>query len=174
MKQVKLYIPKVEDMWFRAECMSDPETMSYNAGYDVTYAGYHYDTGCIDFDKGNWASWHKEKMSDPNFYYAYIVDCESNNFVGYVNYKLNPKTKKASMGIVINAKYRGNGYMRLAMAEFIATAKQNGVKALTDTVPDSRKGALKVFFDLGFRVASEIQGIKFKKPDLVYEIELGL
>ena len=174
MNSVKLYIPKAEDMWFRAECMADPATMSYNAGYDVSYSGYHYDTGCIDFPKENWLNWYNTKISDPTFYYAYILDENTNDFVGYVNYKMDTLTKSASMGILINAKYRGCGYMRPAMAEFIKTAKQNGVKTLTDTVPASRSGALKVFFDCGFVIANEIQGVKFNKPDLVYEIELNL
>lgn len=47
--KVTLYVPKLEDLWFRQECMADPETMSYNAGYDVCTYDYHYDTGCIDF-----------------------------------------------------------------------------------------------------------------------------
>lgn len=33
---------------------SDPLSMDYNAGYDVSYYGYHYDTGCINFSKEKW------------------------------------------------------------------------------------------------------------------------
>ena len=57
MKNIILIEPKLEDLWFREECMSDPDTMNYNAGYDVSYEGYHYDTGCIDFPKSKWESW---------------------------------------------------------------------------------------------------------------------
>jgi RimJ/RimL family protein N-acetyltransferase len=174
MSNISLYVPKLEDYWFEQQVLSDEETMNYNAGYDVSYYGYHYDTGCIDFPNENWLNWYNAKISDPTFYYAYILDENTNDFIGYVNYKMDVSTKSASMGIVINAKHRGKGYMRLAMAEFIKTAKQNGVKKLTDTVPASRSGALKVFFDCGFVVANEIQGVKFNKPDLVYEIELNL
>lgn len=48
---ISLYIPKVEDYWYEEKLQSDPNTMSYNAGYDVSYYEYHYDTGCIDFPK---------------------------------------------------------------------------------------------------------------------------
>ena len=54
MKNVSLYVPKIKDFWFRQRCMQDPETMNYNAGYDVCFSGYHYDTGCIDFPKSEW------------------------------------------------------------------------------------------------------------------------
>lgn len=42
MIELELYIPKLEDLWFYQKMMSDPETMSYNAGWDVEYDGYHH------------------------------------------------------------------------------------------------------------------------------------
>jgi len=51
MKNIKLVKPKLEELSFREECMSDQKTMSYNAGYAVQFQGYHYDNGCIDFPK---------------------------------------------------------------------------------------------------------------------------
>ena len=45
--------PTIEEYNYEQKLLSDPETMSYNAGYEVTYQGYHYDTGCIDFPKEN-------------------------------------------------------------------------------------------------------------------------
>lgn len=35
--------------------------MSYNKGYDVSYYGYHYDTGCIDFPKEKWEETYNKK-----------------------------------------------------------------------------------------------------------------
>ena len=55
MKQVELYSPKPEDLWFREKMLSDSETMSYNAGYKPIYEGYHYESGCIDFPKEKYA-----------------------------------------------------------------------------------------------------------------------
>lgn len=40
MEELELYIPKLEDLWFYQKMMSDPETMSYNAGWGVEYDGY--------------------------------------------------------------------------------------------------------------------------------------
>ncbi len=173
MKKVNLYIPKVEDLWFRQACMKDPETMSYNAGYDVTYSGYHYDTGCIDFPESEWEFWLDKKLKDKNSYYAYIQDSETGNFVGYLNYH-KIEDGRYMMGIVIHSKFQGQGYMCPAMAEFIKTAKQNGVNNLYDSVPKSREKALKVFYDLGFVVTQEFDSIKFGKSDPCVEIMIDL
>ena len=170
---IELYKPKLEDLWFRRECMSDPKTMSYNAGYDVHFDGYHYDTGCIDFPEEKWQGWVNEKLSNPNFFYAYILDKDKKCFVGYVNYNMNPETKKATMGIVIKNEFQRQGYMRPAMSLLIQVAKDNGVKELTDTVPETRVRALKVFYDLGFQKVGEFVGKKFNKDELVFEIELA-
>ena len=174
MKNIELYIPKVEDLWFRQKCMSDPKTMNYNAGYDVSYYGYHYDTGCIDFPKEKWEEWFETKMKNPNFFYAYIYDKNLDKFVGYLNFNLNFETKKATMGIVVKNEYQGQGYMRPAMHLLVESARTKGVKVLTDTVPEIRENALKVFYDLGFNKTGEYIGRKFGKPELVVEIEKEL
>ena len=173
MKDVKLYVPNKSDFWFRAECMSDPKTMSYNAGYNVEYFGYHYDTGCIDFPTEKWSDF-DERLKNPNFYYAYILDCNTNKYVGYLNYNMNANTKEATMGIVIKDEYRGQGYMKPALELLIKKAKDCGVKYLTDTVPNTREIALKVFYELGFNVVSQISSIKFNKPEIVFEIKKEL
>ena len=170
MKKVNLYVPKVEDLWFRQECMSDPETMAYNAGYEVGFEGYHFDTGCIDFPKEKHQKWFDEKMSNPNFFYAYIQDQETNEFVGYVNFNVK-ENKKASMGIVVHSKFKGQGYMRPVMQLLIEEAKKRGVKSLTDTVPNTRENALRVFYDFGFEKVSEEIGKKFDREETIYEIE---
>ena len=41
-------------MWFAQQMYADPETMAYNAGWDVPSASYHPDTGCIDFPESQW------------------------------------------------------------------------------------------------------------------------
>ena len=43
--ELELYVPKLEDLWFMAQMESDPDTMSYNRDWDVSYPGYHRDTG---------------------------------------------------------------------------------------------------------------------------------
>ena len=43
---------------------SDPLSMDYNAGYDVSYFGYHYDTGCIDFPKEKWEETYNNRIKN--------------------------------------------------------------------------------------------------------------
>ncbi len=97
MKNIKLHKPSIDELWFREKCMSDSDIMSYNAGYDINYNGYHKDSGCVDFPQDKWQDWVESKLNNPNFFYAYILDIETGQFVGYVNFDLNP-TKKSNNG----------------------------------------------------------------------------
>lgn len=172
MKNVSLYVPKIKDFWFRQRCMQDPETMNYNAGYDICFSGYHYDTGCIDFPESEWQKF-EEKLKNPNFFYAYIVDEKTKEFVGYLNFNKRDDGS-ATMGIVIFSKFRGQGFMRPAIGALFEKAKEKGVKVLTDTVPASRENALKVFFDFGFKKVDEFKSKKFNDNETVFQIEKTL
>lgn len=174
MKNIRLHKPTIDELWFREQCMSDPDTMAYNGGYDVHYEGYHYDSGCIDFPKEKWESWYESKMKNKDFFYAYIFDEDNEKFVGYVNFNKNAVTKKATMGIVIKASEQGQGYMRPAMELLIDKAKECGVKALTDTVPETRENALRVFYSLGFKKVGESVGLKYGEEEIIAEIEKDL
>lgn len=61
---LSLYIPTLEDYWYEEKLESDPETMNYNKGYDVSYYGYHYDTGCIDFPKEKWEETYNKRIKE--------------------------------------------------------------------------------------------------------------
>lgn len=171
MKSINLYVPKMEDLWFRQTCMEDAQTMEYNAGYEVSYDGYHKNTGCIDFPKEKWEAWHA-KIENGSIFYAYIV--VDNKFVGYVNFKKTENPEIATMGILIKASERGKGYMRPALELLFLQAKKQNVKVLKDTVPKSRQNALKVFFDFGFKKTAEFKVKKFGKNEIVFEIEKKL
>ena len=173
MKNVELYVPALSDFWFRQQCLADSQTMSYNAGYNVEYYGYNYQTGCIDFPKSKWQEF-EAKLKNPNFYFAYIVDKDKNCFVGYINYNLNPDTGKATMGVVVKSEFRGQGYMRPVLRLLIEKAKEANAKCLTDTIPTNRVGALKVFTEFGFKVTREYVTQKFNEPEVIVQIEKEL
>ncbi len=174
MKNIQLYIPKVQDLWFRQQCMADPKTMSYNAGYDVHFEGYHFDTGCIDFPEDKWQTWYDTKMSNPDFFFAYIQDLDTQEYVGYVNFNRNVSTRNATMGIVILDRYRGNGYMKPSLVALAQAAKIRGVEKLTDNVPENRLSAMKGFYAVGFVKAHESKTEKFGQPEIVADLELDL
>ena len=43
---LELYVPNIEDLWFKEKIMSDEQTMSYNHAYG----------GTISFPKEDWAN----------------------------------------------------------------------------------------------------------------------
>ena len=40
--ELELYVPRLEELWFKQKMESDPDTMSYNRDWDVSYPGYYY------------------------------------------------------------------------------------------------------------------------------------
>lgn len=162
MKNISLYVPNIEDYWYEEKLESDPLTMSYNAGYDVSYYGYHYDTGCIDFPKEKWEETYN-KRKDKNKYFAYIKDNDINEFVGYVNYQYNKTKERFECGIVIESLYRGKGYSKDALKLLCDIARNNGIDELYDTFEVDRGNTLEIFQSVGFEVVKEETWNKFGK-----------
>lgn len=71
---LKLIVPHKEDLWFKKEMKEDPDTMDYNAGYDLNIAGYNRADGTIQTDlrelKNVWAE--KWIGNEPINYYYFI------------------------------------------------------------------------------------------------------
>ena len=161
-KNISLYIPKIEDFWYEEKLQSDPLTMSYNAGYDVSYYGYHYDTGCIDFPKEKWQIVYDKRIKE-NRYFAYIRDNDINEYVGYVNYHYDKNEDRYYCGIVIESKYRGVGYSKVALKLLCDTAKENGIKELYDNFEIDRDNTLNIFKEVGFEIVENQVWKKFNK-----------
>ena len=151
-KKLLLYVPKLEDYWYEEKVESDPLSMSYNAGYDVSYYGYHYDTGCIDFPEDRWQLTYDKRIRE-NRFFAYVKDEMINEFVGYVNYQY--VQNKWECGIVIESKY--------ALKLLCIEAKKNGIKELYDNFEIDRGKTLDIFKDVGFEVVEEQTWKKFGK-----------
>lgn len=159
--KVRLYKPLLSDLWYRKQLLSDPETMSYNRGYELGFAGYHNETGCIDFPESDWESWYRYFCySEPQRYYAYIVRCSDGVFLGEVNLHQNASGGWYDMGIVLDAAHRGMGYsteaLRLLLAEAFDRLGANEVR--NDFEPE-RSAALKAHLAAGFRVIGEENGV---------------
>lgn len=162
MKNLSLYVPNIEDYWYEQKLQSEPSTMSYNAGYDVSYYGYHYDTGCIDFPNERWEEVYNKRIKE-NRYLAYIKDNDINEYVGYVNYQYNSNNKRYECGIVIEYKYRGKGYSKQALQLLCDTAKSDGIRELYDNFEMDRGNTLNIFKDVGFEIVEEQTWKKFNK-----------
>lgn len=162
MENIELYVPKLDDYWYEEKIENDPLTMSYNAGFNVSYYGYHYDTGCIDFPKGKWKEKY-DKRKKENMFFAYIKDKDLNEFVGYVNYQLNKEENRYYCGILIEYKYRGIGYSKKALELLCNEAKKNNIKELYDNFEIDREKSLNLFKSFGFKVIEKQKVIKFNK-----------
>lgn len=171
MKEIELVTPSIDELWFRQKILSDPETMSYNAGYKPIYEGYHYDSGCIDFPKEKWKIWQTEKMNKMLYYF--IKDRQTHEFVGEVSCRVIGD--KGYIGIIILSSFRGKGYMKPAIKHLIKIAKEKGLSSLIDEgVPLSREVAVKCFCELGFKETKRYFTKKFDKNDETIDIKLDL
>ena len=162
MINISLYVPIIEDYWYEQKIQADPLSMQYNAGYDVSYYGYHYDTGCIDFPKERWKETYDKRIRE-NRYFAYIKDNDIDDYVGYVNYHYNKNDNRYECGIVVESKYRGNGYSKLALQLLCNTARKNGIKELYDNFEINRGYTLEIFKSVGFEIVEEQTWKKFNK-----------
>ena len=161
-RNISLYIPKLEDYWYEQKVQSDPLSMDYNAGYDVSYYGYHYDTGCIDFPKEKWEETYNNRIKN-NKFFAFIRDNDINEFVGYCNYHYNKNDDRYECGILIESPYRGKGYSKEALLLLCDAAKENGITELYDNFEVDRGNTLDIFKAVGFEVIDEQTWKKFGK-----------
>src|SRR5699024_12014808 len=109
---------------FAQRMYADPETMAYNAGWDVPSASYHPDTGCIDFPESQWA----KKLSDnvgrePERFYAFLREKKTGEFVGEVDFHYTPSAGWHDMGVVVYAPYRRRGYGHEGLALLLRRAR---------------------------------------------------
>lgn len=159
--KVYFHVPKFEELTYRQKIMSQPDTMNYNKGYNVSYEGYHRETGCIDFPEDKWQNWYSNRVNKhPKYFYAYIKREEDNSFIGEVNLNLNSKYKCYDTGIVIEAKYRGQGYSLEALKKLMKVAfEAYDALEVHNDFETTRKSAIAIHKDVGFNIIDEINGI---------------
>ena len=148
----KLYfeIPSKEDLKYRKKWMMDPDTMSYNAGYDVDIKGYDKETGIISKTDEEMLEWYDKWIDkEPDRYFRYIYAEGIEEPIGEIYYYPNDNTHH--MGILIQSKYRGNGYSYEALMKLEEVAfEENGIDELHDEIPLDRVDAVNLFKKAGF------------------------
>ena len=159
--KIYFHIPQFEELTYRQKIMSQPDTMNYNKGYDVSYEGYHKDTGCIDFPESKWSNWYLNRVDkNPKYFYAYITRKEDDSFIGEVNLNLNDNKKCYDMGIVLEAKYRGMGYSLEALKKLMKVAfEEYGALEVHNDFETTRQSAVAVHRAVGFDIKNEVDGI---------------
>ena len=158
---LKLVKPNLEDYWYEQKLQSDPKTMNYNAGWDVNYYGYHYDTGCIDFPEERWKET-EERRKRENIIFFYIYDTDINSYIGYCHYK---KSDRCDIGILIEDKYKGRGYGKKGLILLCQKAFNDEIDKVYDSIEYSRKNAIKLFKSIGFKEEKEETYNRFGKEE---------
>ena len=136
---LELYEPRIEDLWFKEQMMSDVRTMAYNHAYG----------GTISFPKEAWAGWYDRWITNHtgSRFYRYIKD--DNTFVGEVSYHFDGERQIYIADVIVYAPYRGKGYGRKGLLLLCETAQANGIKELYDDIAiDNSSVAL--FLKCGF------------------------
>lgn len=172
MKNIKLYIPKENELDFVKSLLNDPLTMAYNKGYNLQFAGYDKTTGCIIHD----ISFRKRRydiyfFNPADYFYAYIYDEDLKAFVGDINFhpsSLGFRTR--DIGIVIKNEYRGQGYGKAGLKLLIDKAFSfENIEYLHNNFEKTRTYAYKIHTDLGFRII----GVENNIVDLIYEKKIN-
>lgn len=137
---INTYLPKISDLWFRKELLSDTLTMEYNNKYG----------GTIDFSEDSWSDWYNYWIvnNDNKRYYRYLLD-KDNNYIGEIAYHYDERIDKYMCDVIIHAKYRNNGYGSKAISLLCEKAKENGINALYDSIDIDNK-SVSLFLKLGF------------------------
>lgn len=150
MGNVYLKIPTIDELHYRKDWMRDPKTMSYNSGFDMELKGYDKNTGTIMKTDEEMIKWYDNWMNkEPDQFFAYIFAESIEEPIGEVYYYLENGIH--SMGIIIQDKYRGNGYSHKVLLELEKVAfEKNNINELSDFVPIDRIGAIKAFKKAGF------------------------
>lgn len=160
-ESLSLHVPACEELWYRRKIMQDPETMSYNKGYDLNFEGYDKETGCIAFPKRQWADWHARFIGqEPRNFYAYIVREPDGEWIGEVNVHKAADADWYEMGIVLEAKYRGRGYAADALRLLLQHAfERMGAKAIHNDFEEERRAAVQAHLAAGFTKYRQENGV---------------
>ena len=159
--EIILEIPTKKTLYFKKEIKEDPNTMDYNAGYDLSFNGYNRDDGTIATDMKELEDvWSKRWIGNEptNFYYFIRYN---NDLAGEIYAKFDSNRDSYEIGIVIKGEFRGKGIATPAIKLLCEKLKEYGIKKLYHELPMSRKGAIKADTNNGFKVIKEnIDGMK--------------
>lgn len=147
-----LYVPTLDELWYRQKMMQDPNTMHYNRGYCLDFDGYDSQTGCIAFPEEQWRDWHAWFIGqEPARYYAYIVRDTDGAFIGEVNLHQSKEQPWHEMGIVLEAQYRGKGYAADALSLLLRHGFESmRISAIHNSFEPERAAACKAHLAAGF------------------------
>ena len=149
-----LYKPTLDELWFRQELLSDPDTMSYNNAWG----------GVISFPKNEWQDWYDywfAEKGDKRFY-RYLLNTDTNQFVGEAAYHFDDSRSIYICDIIVHDKYRGNGYGTEGLLLLCEATKENGIDILYDDIAADNP-SVQLFLNNGFTVDFQTEDVVMVK-----------
>ena len=155
--KLTLHEPTLEELWFRQQMLSDPETMSYNRAWG----------GTIPWPQEAWRDWYEWWIAQPQGkrFYRYLTDMDTGVFVGEIAYHMNEAQGMWMANVIVYGPYRGQGYGRTGLRLLCEAARESGVDVLYDDMAADNP-ALDLFLSEGFVQVSEDDSIRMLKKDL--------
>jgi diamine N-acetyltransferase len=146
--------PKKEDLWYRKSIVEDELTMEFN-------------NGTVPFPEEKWDDWYARWIGNgnPNFWYAYLVDNDSKEYVGEIAYrKRNDEEDFATLNIIVEHKHRGKGYGKDGLHLLVTNAFKNGFHEVRDFINRDSNISHNAFSSFGFRMIDEegMEEIEFR------------
>lgn len=153
-RELELYVPRLEELWFYQKMLSDPATMAYNAPWFPP-------EGCIPFPASAWPDWHANWIGrEPERFYAYLRRRSDGAFVGDVNFHYSPEQDWWDMGVLIFAPERGKGYGTQGLELLLDRAfRVDGIARLHNEFETTRDAGYHIHKTAGFREVGRADGI---------------
>ena len=161
---LKMYEPKLEDLWFRQQFMSDEKTMSYNSAWG----------GTIPFPESVWKDWYDYWLihHENKRFYRYLLNPETGTFVGEAAYHYDEEWNIWLADVIVAFQYRGRGYGRAGLELLCEAARANGVEVLRDNIAVGNPAA-DMFIKAGFTEEFRTNEIIMLKKTLQHEPPQG-
>lgn len=152
---LELYIPKLEELWFRERMLGDAQTMEYNHAYG----------GTILFPRERWEEWYCRWVApgDGKRFYRYLKN--ETGFVGEASYHFDEARGVYLTDVLVDARFRHRGFGKEGLRLLCGAARANGVQALYDNIAIDN-GAVKLFLSCGFTEIGRTAEAIWVKKDL--------
>lgn len=131
--------------------MVDPDMMSYNAGWQISFRGYDADTGCIDWPETAWLAFEARlAMPASQRGYYYVQDLETGEFLGHVHYEVD-SAGAAHIGLNVIPSRRGKGLGQLFLKLLLERVwLETGAQVAVNDFEDDRLDAVRIHQRRGF------------------------
>ncbi len=116
-KEVTLFKPHIEDLWYRQKLVEDEKTMSFN----------DRNGGCFPFDHSKWQMFYLKWCMNQHYFYSYIRD-EKCQFVGEASYVETNEENVCLAHMIIQYDERHKGYGTKGLTLLLNQARKNGMK----------------------------------------------